>query len=161
MLSKGAELPRQPPTHPEETEEELTETNDMQEEDGGAGLHRWGSFFPSPTGNRNQRGAAELIGFPRPTRLQRDGSEDSAPSSERLGAPGKGEEEHAGVHVKGESTESDLDEEEEDEDAVQLREGDEEEMGSYSKVCCPVFSLFAFKLYLKETKKKTFRAQCD
>uniref|UniRef100_A0A665T047 Histone deacetylase n=1 Tax=Echeneis naucrates TaxID=173247 RepID=A0A665T047_ECHNA len=34
MLSKGAELPRPPPTHPEETEEELTETNDMQEDDG-------------------------------------------------------------------------------------------------------------------------------
>uniref|UniRef100_A0A3B4ZXT5 Histone deacetylase n=1 Tax=Stegastes partitus TaxID=144197 RepID=A0A3B4ZXT5_9TELE len=33
MLSKGAELPRPPPTHPEETEEELTETNDMQEDD--------------------------------------------------------------------------------------------------------------------------------
>lgn len=42
MLSKGAELPRPPPTHPEETEEELTETNDMQEDDGGADLHRCG-----------------------------------------------------------------------------------------------------------------------
>lgn len=42
MLSKGAELPRPPPTHPEETEEELTETNDMQEDDGGASLHRCG-----------------------------------------------------------------------------------------------------------------------
>uniref|UniRef100_A0A673AH62 Histone deacetylase n=1 Tax=Sphaeramia orbicularis TaxID=375764 RepID=A0A673AH62_9TELE len=40
MLSKGAELPRPPPTHPEEIEEELTETNDMQEDDGGVGLHR-------------------------------------------------------------------------------------------------------------------------
>uniref|UniRef100_A0AAQ5Z444 Histone deacetylase n=1 Tax=Amphiprion ocellaris TaxID=80972 RepID=A0AAQ5Z444_AMPOC len=40
MLSKGAELPRPPPTHPEETEEELTETNDMQEDDIGVGLHR-------------------------------------------------------------------------------------------------------------------------
>uniref|UniRef100_A0AAQ5Y5C1 Histone deacetylase n=1 Tax=Amphiprion ocellaris TaxID=80972 RepID=A0AAQ5Y5C1_AMPOC len=39
MLSKGAELPRPPPTHPEETEEELTETNDMQEDDIGVGLH--------------------------------------------------------------------------------------------------------------------------
>uniref|UniRef100_A0AAX7SM35 Histone deacetylase n=1 Tax=Astatotilapia calliptera TaxID=8154 RepID=A0AAX7SM35_ASTCA len=36
MLSKGTDLPRPPPTHPEETEEELTETNDMQEEDEGA-----------------------------------------------------------------------------------------------------------------------------
>ena len=42
MLSKGAELPRPPPTHPEETEEELTETNDMQEDEGGASLHRCG-----------------------------------------------------------------------------------------------------------------------
>lgn len=42
MLSKGAELPRPPPTHPEETEEELTETNDMQEDDGGASIHRCG-----------------------------------------------------------------------------------------------------------------------
>uniref|UniRef100_A0A7N6A8I1 Histone deacetylase n=1 Tax=Anabas testudineus TaxID=64144 RepID=A0A7N6A8I1_ANATE len=40
MLSKGADLPRPPPTHPEETEEELTETSDMQEDDGGAGPHR-------------------------------------------------------------------------------------------------------------------------
>uniref|UniRef100_A0A4W5LSL1 Histone deacetylase n=1 Tax=Hucho hucho TaxID=62062 RepID=A0A4W5LSL1_9TELE len=32
ILSKGVELPRQPPTHPEETEEELTETQEMQEE---------------------------------------------------------------------------------------------------------------------------------
>lgn len=80
-----------------------------------------------------------LIGFPQPTRLQKDGSEDSTPSSERLGVPAKGEEEHAGVHVKGESTESELDEEEEDEDVVQLREGDEEEMGGYNKVCCTIF----------------------
>lgn len=43
MLSKGAELPRPPPTHPEETEEELTETNDMQEDDEGAGLHGYGN----------------------------------------------------------------------------------------------------------------------
>uniref|UniRef100_A0A4W4GJW9 Histone deacetylase n=1 Tax=Electrophorus electricus TaxID=8005 RepID=A0A4W4GJW9_ELEEL len=34
ILSKGAELPRQPPTHPEETEEELTETAEMLEERG-------------------------------------------------------------------------------------------------------------------------------
>ncbi|XP_035253696.1 histone deacetylase 5 isoform X2 [Anguilla rostrata] len=34
ILSKGSELPRQPPTHPEETEEELTETAEMQEERG-------------------------------------------------------------------------------------------------------------------------------
>uniref|UniRef100_A0AAQ4QKF5 Histone deacetylase n=1 Tax=Gasterosteus aculeatus aculeatus TaxID=481459 RepID=A0AAQ4QKF5_GASAC len=35
ILSKGVDLPRPPPTHPEETEEELTETNDMQEDDEG------------------------------------------------------------------------------------------------------------------------------
>uniref|UniRef100_A0A4W5LUL1 Histone deacetylase n=1 Tax=Hucho hucho TaxID=62062 RepID=A0A4W5LUL1_9TELE len=36
ILSKGVELPRQPPTHPEETEEELTETQEMQEEGAGS-----------------------------------------------------------------------------------------------------------------------------
>ncbi|KAM6966579.1 histone deacetylase 5 isoform 2-T2 [Tautogolabrus adspersus] len=105
MLSKGTELPRPPPTHPEETEEELTETNDMQEDDGGASLHR----------------------------LQKEGSDDSTHSSERLCLHIKGEEEHGEVHVKGESTESELDEEEEDEDIIQLREGDEDERGSYSQ----------------------------
>ncbi|XP_041633678.1 histone deacetylase 5 isoform X2 [Cheilinus undulatus] len=105
MLSKGAELPRPPPTHPEETEEELTETNDMQEDDGGSSLHR----------------------------LQKEGSDDSTPSSERLGAQVKGEDEHGEVHIKGESTESELDEEEEDEDVIQLREGEEEERGSYTQ----------------------------
>ncbi|XP_029945545.1 histone deacetylase 5 isoform X2 [Salarias fasciatus] len=104
MLSKGAELPRPPPTHPEETEEELTETNDMQEDDEGAGLHR----------------------------LQKEESDDSTPPSERLGAPLKGEDELGGVHIKGESTESELDEEEEDEDVIQLTEGDEDEAGSYT-----------------------------
>ncbi|XP_065821258.1 histone deacetylase 5 [Labrus bergylta] len=105
MLSKGTELPRPPPTHPEETEEELTETNDMQEDDGGASLHR----------------------------LQKEGSDDSTHSSERLCAHIKGEEEHGEVHVKGESTESELDEEEEDDDIIQLREGDEDDRGSYSQ----------------------------
>uniref|UniRef100_UPI0037E8CC0A histone deacetylase 5 n=1 Tax=Semicossyphus pulcher TaxID=241346 RepID=UPI0037E8CC0A len=105
MLSKGAELPRPPPTHPEETEEELTETNDMQEDDSGATLHR----------------------------LQKEGSDDSTHSSERLCVQVKGEEEHGDVHVKGESTESELDEEEEDEDIIQLREGDEDERGSYTQ----------------------------
>ncbi|XP_029996222.1 histone deacetylase 5 isoform X2 [Sphaeramia orbicularis] len=105
MLSKGAELPRPPPTHPEEIEEELTETNDMQEDDGGVGLHR----------------------------LQKEGSDDSTQSSERLGVHVKGEEERGGVHVKGESTESELDEEEEEDDIIQLREGDEEEGGGYTQ----------------------------
>lgn len=105
MLSKGAELPRPPPTHPEETEEELTETNDMQEDDEGAGLHG----------------------------LQKDGSDDSMPSLERLGVYVKGEEESRGMHVKEESTESELDEEEEDDDVIQLREGDEDDRGGYTQ----------------------------
>ncbi|KAM7372666.1 hypothetical protein PAMP_009818 [Pampus punctatissimus] len=105
MLSKGADLPRPPPTHPEETEEELTETNDMQEDDDeGAGTHR----------------------------LQKEGSDDSNPSSERLGAHVKGEEERGAMQVKGESTESELDEEEEDDDVIQLRE-DDDERGSYTQ----------------------------
>lgn len=66
-----------------------------------------------------------------PIRLQKEGSDDSTPSSERL----KGEEEHGGMHVKGESTESELDEEDEDEDVIQLEEGDEEERGAYTQVC--------------------------
>ncbi|KAG7273116.1 hypothetical protein CRUP_024846 [Coryphaenoides rupestris] len=39
ILAKGAEIARPPPTHPEETEEELTETNDMQEEEVGGATH--------------------------------------------------------------------------------------------------------------------------
>lgn len=38
------------------------------------------------------------------------------------------------MHIKGESTESELDEEEDDEDSVHLREGDEEEREG-CKVC--------------------------
>uniref|UniRef100_A0A3Q2P776 Histone deacetylase n=1 Tax=Fundulus heteroclitus TaxID=8078 RepID=A0A3Q2P776_FUNHE len=55
MLSKGGDLPRPPPTHPEETEEELTETSDMQEDEGTV-----------------------------PNRLHKEGSDDSSHSSERL-----------------------------------------------------------------------------
>uniref|UniRef100_A0A8C8GYI1 Histone deacetylase n=1 Tax=Oncorhynchus tshawytscha TaxID=74940 RepID=A0A8C8GYI1_ONCTS len=44
ILSKGVEIPRQPPTHPEETEEELTETQEMQEE--GAESERLGEGRP-------------------------------------------------------------------------------------------------------------------
>ncbi|XP_062295070.1 histone deacetylase 5 isoform X1 [Scomber scombrus] len=104
MLSKGTDLPRPPPTHPEETEEELTETNDMQEDDEGAGIHR----------------------------LQKEGSDDSTPSSELLGVHMKGDEERGAMQVKGESTESELDEEEEDDDVIQLRE-DDDERGSYTQ----------------------------
>uniref|UniRef100_A0A3B4AT03 Histone deacetylase n=1 Tax=Periophthalmus magnuspinnatus TaxID=409849 RepID=A0A3B4AT03_9GOBI len=57
---------------------------------------------------------------------KKDGSDESIPSSERLGVHVKGEEERGSVHVKGESTESELDEEEEDDDVIQLREGDED-----------------------------------
>ncbi|CAG5898187.1 unnamed protein product [Menidia menidia] len=103
MLSKGADLPRPPPTHPEETEEELTETNDMQEDDGSVRINR----------------------------LQKEGSDDSSHSSERLSVHVKGEEEHRSMHVKGESTESELEEEEEDDDVIQLRESEEDERGSY------------------------------
>lgn len=67
-------------------------------------------------------------------RLQKEGSDDSTHSSERLCPQVKGEEELGEVHVKGESTESELEEEEEDEDIIQLREGDGEERGSYSQV---------------------------
>uniref|UniRef100_A0A3Q3G9M7 Histone deacetylase n=1 Tax=Kryptolebias marmoratus TaxID=37003 RepID=A0A3Q3G9M7_KRYMA len=102
MLSKGADLPRPPPTHPEEIEEELTETSDMQEDEG-LGLNR----------------------------LQKEGSDDSTHSSEQLSLHVKGEEEHRSMHIKGESTESELDEEDEDDDVIQLRESEEEERGSY------------------------------
>ncbi|XP_029015184.1 histone deacetylase 5 isoform X4 [Betta splendens] len=105
MLSKGTDLARPPPTHQEETEEELTETNDMQEDDRGAGPHR----------------------------LQKEGSDDSTHSSEQLVVHVKSEDEQGGMHMKGESTESELDEEEEDEELIQLREGSEEERGSYTQ----------------------------
>ncbi|KAF7201081.1 histone deacetylase 5 isoform X2 [Nothobranchius furzeri] len=102
ILSKGVDLPRPPPTHPEETEEELSETNDMQEDDSAS-----------------------------PNRLQKQGSDDSTHSSERLGVHVKGEEDHRSMHAKGESTESELDEEEEDDDVIQLRASEEEERGGF------------------------------
>ncbi|XP_068606450.1 histone deacetylase 5-like, partial [Brachionichthys hirsutus] len=114
ILSKGADLPRAPPTHSEEIEEELTESSDMLEDDG----------------------------EPSPHRLQKEESDDSTPSSEQL----KGEEEHAGVHVKWESTESELDEEEEEEDAVQLREGDEEERGGCTQQTLQQLGVFRSSL---------------
>uniref|UniRef100_A0A674AMM5 Histone deacetylase n=1 Tax=Salmo trutta TaxID=8032 RepID=A0A674AMM5_SALTR len=91
ILSKGVELPRQPPTHPEETEEELTETQEMQEE--------W------------------------------------AGSEQRLLTP-----------LKGESTESDLEEEDDEDEAIELRECDEEGVPygqlvfKMSLLFCPRFS---------------------
>uniref|UniRef100_A0A8C8GZJ1 Histone deacetylase n=1 Tax=Oncorhynchus tshawytscha TaxID=74940 RepID=A0A8C8GZJ1_ONCTS len=90
ILSKGVEIPRQPPTHPEETEEELTETQEMQEE--GAESERLGE------------------GRPQEQRLQKEESGEMSPPSERLLTP-----------LKGESTESDL-EEEDDEDEHHLQQ---------------------------------------
>ncbi|XP_060713182.1 histone deacetylase 5 isoform X2 [Tachysurus vachellii] len=89
ILSKGVELPRQPPTHPEETEEELTETADMLEE--------WGE---GP--ERVREG------------LSKESSGETTPPSERV------------VQLKGESTESDLEEEEDEDEAIELKECDEE-----------------------------------
>lgn len=43
------------------------------------------------------------------------------------------------MHVKGESTESELDEDEEDDDVIQLRESEEEERGSYIQVGVKTF----------------------
>ncbi|XP_076121966.1 histone deacetylase 5 isoform X4 [Alosa pseudoharengus] len=91
ILSKGAELPRQPPTHPEETEEELTETAEMLEEGRGEG--------PEHT---------------REPRLQKDGSGETSPPSERL------------LPLKGESTESDLEEEDDEDEAIELKECDDD-----------------------------------
>ncbi|XP_061829750.1 histone deacetylase 5 isoform X2 [Nerophis lumbriciformis] len=117
MLSKGSDLPRPPPTHPEETEEELTETNDMQEDDVGTSIHR----------------------------LQKEGSDDSTTTSERHSAHSKSEEERGVVHVKGESTESELDEEDEEDDVIQLGEGDEDSKGSSSQAL-PQMGVFSSSL---------------
>ncbi|XP_036423271.1 histone deacetylase 5 isoform X5 [Colossoma macropomum] len=89
ILSKGAELPRQPPTHPEETEEELTETAEMPDERGEGPEHvREG--------------------------LHKESSGETTPPSERV------------VPLKGESTESDLEEEDDEDEAIELKECDEE-----------------------------------
>ncbi|XP_059413749.1 histone deacetylase 5-like isoform X5 [Carassius carassius] len=89
ILTKGVELPRQPPTHPEETEEELTETAEMQDERGEGLDHVWEG-------------------------LQKESSGETTPPSERL------------VQLKGESTESDLEDDDDDDEAIELRECDEE-----------------------------------
>uniref|UniRef100_A0A8C6S803 Histone deacetylase n=1 Tax=Neogobius melanostomus TaxID=47308 RepID=A0A8C6S803_9GOBI len=77
MLSKGVELPRPPPTHPEETEEELTETNDMQEDDTGPRHHRYGksTHFKIHCGRRQEvrsEGIPMAFTVPRPKRAVRD-----------------------------------------------------------------------------------------
>uniref|UniRef100_A0A4W4GJH1 Histone deacetylase n=1 Tax=Electrophorus electricus TaxID=8005 RepID=A0A4W4GJH1_ELEEL len=88
ILSKGAELPRQPPTHPEETEEELTETAEMLEERGEGPEHvREG--------------------------LHKESSGETTPPSEHV------------VPLKGESTESDLEEEEDEDEAIERRKRSE------------------------------------
>ncbi|XP_051573527.1 histone deacetylase 5-like isoform X2 [Myxocyprinus asiaticus] len=89
ILSKGAELLRQPPTHPEETEEELTETAEMYEERG--------------EGHDHVREG-----------LQKESSGETTPPSDHQ------------VPLKGESTESDLEEEDDEDEAIELRECDEE-----------------------------------
>ncbi|XP_058233607.1 histone deacetylase 5 isoform X3 [Hemibagrus wyckioides] len=89
ILSKGVELPRQPPTHPEETEEELTETAEMPEE--------WGE---GPERVRES--------------LSKESSGETTPPSERV------------IQLKGESTESDLEEEDDEDEAIELKECDEE-----------------------------------
>uniref|UniRef100_A0A3P9ML65 Histone deacetylase n=1 Tax=Oryzias latipes TaxID=8090 RepID=A0A3P9ML65_ORYLA len=110
MLSKGADLPRPPPTHPEETEEELTESSDMQEDEGEASV----------------------------SSLQREGSHDRKHASEQLFVHVKGEEEHSSGQVRDESTESELEEEEEDDEVVPLREGEDEERGSFIQPLQPL-----------------------
>ncbi|XP_077590197.1 histone deacetylase 5 isoform X2 [Stigmatopora nigra] len=104
MLSKGSDLPRPPPTHPEETEEELTETNDMQEEDVETSSHG----------------------------LQAEGSDDNATPPDRRSLHPK-EEEPGVVRLKGESTESELDDDEEDDDVIQLGDSEEDCRGNYSQ----------------------------
>lgn len=51
------------------------------------------------------------------------------------------------MQVKGESTESELDEEEEDDDVIQLRE-DEDERGSYTQVCVQTLLLLKVPVFL-------------
>ncbi|XP_051905536.1 histone deacetylase 5 isoform X2 [Hippocampus zosterae] len=106
MLSKGSDLPRPPPTHPEETEEELTETNDMQEDDGA------------------HRARSEAA----------DDAATAADPRQRRGVHPKEEEGGGVVHVKGESTESELDEEDEEDDVIPLGDGEEDARASYSQM---------------------------
>ena len=95
-----------------------------------------------------------------PIRLQKEGSDDSTPSSERLSVHAKGDEEHGGVHVKGESTESELDEEEEDDDIIQLREGDEEERGGYTQVSVRAQFFSLQRLSVLQSAVFTSKSQC-
>lgn len=114
ILSKGAELPRQPPTHPEETEEELTETTEMQDERG------------------------EGLDHVREGR-QKDSSGETTPPSERL------------VPLKGESTESELEEDDDEDEAIELRECDEEgaPYGQVRAHCLFYPEIFVCKLKVK------------
>lgn len=60
------------------------------------------------------------LGLPREPRLEKEGSGETSPPSERV------------LPLKGESTESDLEEEDEEDEAIELKEGDDD--GPYGQV---------------------------
>ncbi|KAI1896536.1 hypothetical protein AGOR_G00095780 [Albula goreensis] len=97
MLSKGAELPRQPSSHPEETEEELTETAEMQEDRGeGPELAGKGPLQQDP---------------------QQERSGEVTPPSEQP------------ISLKDENTESEVEEDDVEDEAIELKECDEQGLG--------------------------------
>ncbi|KAG2460781.1 HDAC5 deacetylase, partial [Polypterus senegalus] len=101
MLSKTTDLPRQPPTHPEETEEELSETAEMQDE-------RLGDAVSSEQ-------VEEVLG------LQPEVEEN----------PGDGSLSDHAITVRDENTESEADEEDEtydDEDSIELKEPNDQSL---------------------------------
>ncbi|XP_029110029.1 histone deacetylase 5 isoform X2 [Scleropages formosus] len=61
MLSKGTELSRQPTTHPEETEEELTETLEMQEDTGEDDLPLVGEGHAAETQHQDALGGVTSV----------------------------------------------------------------------------------------------------
>lgn len=61
-----------------------------------------------------EEGRGEGLEYAREPRLQRDGSGETSPPSERL------------LPLKGESTESDLEEEDDEDEAIELKECDED-----------------------------------
>lgn len=68
------------------------------------------------------------------SRAQSEAADDTAIPCDRRGLHPK-EDERGVVHVKGESTESELDEEEEEDDVIQLGDSEDDARGSYSQVC--------------------------
>ncbi|KAG9350202.1 hypothetical protein JZ751_026555 [Albula glossodonta] len=97
MLSKGAELPRQPSSHPEETEEDLTETAEMQEDRGeGPELAGKGPLQQDP---------------------QQERSGEVTPPSEQP------------ITLKDENTESEVEEDDVEDEAIELKECDEQGLG--------------------------------